>query len=244
MSDVPQHLGQYVIQRQLGVERKYLATDIGGREVVLEVLSQECLLRGRLHPRIHDRLAKIRELPHLGIANLFSVERDGNVVFIVWEYIRGQNWNEQTPHPTTENEQTDRSQQLKEAIEHLHDLGIVHGRVHERNVIVDETGAVRLTHLNPLFCDDPTEDEHGVFQLCDAAKDAADMENCSQQAELELREQKLQSKQKVHLIATAAMIFICGIGFALAVIHGTSEAGIDQPVPMQAPPEAMHARHQ
>ena len=54
----------------------YLAIGPGGRGVVLKRMDDDCLLRGQLHPSIRERLARVRELAHGGVANLYGVARD------------------------------------------------------------------------------------------------------------------------------------------------------------------------
>jgi hypothetical protein len=62
------------------------------------------------------------------------------------------------------------------AVEALHAAGIVHGAVHERNVIVDPHGQVRLTHVSPLLHSDSDHDAADVLDMLDAlvARDAPD----------------------------------------------------------------------
>ena len=40
-------------------------------------MDHDCLLRGQLHPSIRERLSRVRELAHGGVANLYGVGRDG-----------------------------------------------------------------------------------------------------------------------------------------------------------------------
>src|SRR5687767_13638500 len=55
----------------------FLAIGPGGRGVVLKKMDDDCLLRGQLHPSIRERLGRVRELAHGGVANLYGVARDG-----------------------------------------------------------------------------------------------------------------------------------------------------------------------
>src|SRR5262249_5668254 len=50
-------------------------------------------------------------------------------------------------------------------VESLHALGIVHGALHERNVIVERDGGVRLTHVSPLLHSDPDQDVAALLRL-------------------------------------------------------------------------------
>src|SRR5271168_2717735 len=86
----PDAIGDYRIARTLSADRTYLALAPGDRQVVVKIMEQDCLLRGQLHPSIRERLARVRELAHRGVANLFGVERCDDRVFAVWEYVDGQ----------------------------------------------------------------------------------------------------------------------------------------------------------
>ena len=57
-------------------EQGWVGTAAGGRRVVLKRLDEDCLWKGQLHPSVKDRLARVRELAHQGVANLHGVERD------------------------------------------------------------------------------------------------------------------------------------------------------------------------
>jgi hypothetical protein len=48
------------------------------------------------------------------------------------------------------------------SVEALHQVGIVHGAIHARNIIVDPTGRPRLTHISPLLFHDPAVDEKAI----------------------------------------------------------------------------------
>src|SRR6476661_407038 len=81
-------IGEYRVDRALG-EGSLLASESNGRRVVLKMLEPDCLLKGQLHPMIKDRLGRVRELAHLGVANLQGAERDGERAFLVWEFVEG-----------------------------------------------------------------------------------------------------------------------------------------------------------
>src|ERR1044071_6046711 len=75
-ADIPrsaEDIGGYRILRTLSAGHSFLAEETGGQRVVLKVLDEDCLLRGQLHPNIHDRLERVRELAHPKVANLHSV---------------------------------------------------------------------------------------------------------------------------------------------------------------------------
>src|SRR5687768_14870679 len=78
----PHTLADYPALRELTPHTTYPA-DRAGRRVVLKRLEDDCLLEGELHPLIRDRLSRVRELAHVGVANLLAVELDGDAAYLV-----------------------------------------------------------------------------------------------------------------------------------------------------------------
>src|SRR5687768_2754204 len=148
----------YRIEKELGASSS-LAMAAGGRRVVLKTLDADCLLKGQLHPMIKDRLGRVRELAHLGVANLHGAERDGERAFLVWEYVEGKTLSEYLADAKLDKARLAQlAQQIVLHVESLHSLGIVHGGLHERNIIVTPSGEVRLTHVSPLLYHEETVD--------------------------------------------------------------------------------------
>ncbi len=151
MSISTDSIGEYEVIEQLGAAT-ILARDSGGRRVVLKMLEADCLLKGQLHPMIRDRLGRVRELAHLGVANLHGAQRDGERAFVVWEYVEGQTLAEHVAEAKLEKQRlAELAQQIVLQVESLHALGIVHGALHARNIFVMPSGEVRLTHVSPLL---------------------------------------------------------------------------------------------
>ena len=109
------------------------------------------MLRGSLHPSVRDRLTRVRELAHGSVANLFGVEREGDVAYLMWEYVEGIPFDlfagaNRAPHETAM-----AARELVMAVDLLHMQGIVHGALIGSNVIIVPAGGVRLTHISPLL---------------------------------------------------------------------------------------------
>lgn len=172
----PAVIGGYRIVRELAPRRTYEAIDEAGRRVVLKRLEEDCLLPGRdgvvLHSQIRDRLSAVRELAHPQVANLYSVERDGDFTFMVWEYLDGQRFDEWATAPERETRQVMLlARELVLAVEVMDLLGIVHGQLHAANVIVQD-GRVRLTDVSPLLYTDVREDAAAVVRMLREVVDA------------------------------------------------------------------------
>ncbi len=162
--DAPQEIGDYRIVARLG-EATLHAIGAGGRAVVLKQIDPTCLLGNQLHSQIRDRLNAIRGLAHPQVANLYAVERDGDFVFAVWEYLDAQPFDQWAAREGREQRHVIlMARELVLAVEALHALGIVHGRLHAGNIFVHD-GRIRLTHLSPLLYTDQREDAVGVIRM-------------------------------------------------------------------------------
>jgi hypothetical protein len=164
LQDKPESLslGAYRIERDLVPGRTWLGRGENARLVVLKSLPQECLLNDQLHPDIRDRLERIQQLAHMGVANLYGVERDGERVFAVWEYVEGVTLQEylRQRHGTAPRQM---AHELVSSVQSLHALGLSHGLLHARNVIVTPSGGLRITHLSPLLYSQPDVDIQGLL---------------------------------------------------------------------------------
>lgn len=150
----------------------YLAIGPGGRGVVLKRMQEDCLLRGLLHPSIRERLSRVRELAHAGIANLHGVGREGEGAWLIWEYVEGQTFDAYIAAHRTPRELAAVGRELALTVESLHVQGVVHGAISPTNVFISPYGTVRLTHVSPLLYNDPAADADAVIDLLHAAVEA------------------------------------------------------------------------
>jgi len=158
------------IRKTLTPEQSYLADGPGGRPVVLKKIDEDCLLRGKLHPSIKERLSRVRELAHGGVANLYGVERDGKDAYLMWEFVPGQTFDEYVATPDrTPRDLLRLARELILSVDSLHIQGLVHGALVGGNVIVNPEGNVRLTHISPLLYTDFAVDDESVRFLLEHA---------------------------------------------------------------------------
>lgn len=166
----PAELCGYVIQRPLRDDQSYLGTGPGGRPVVLKRVDGDCLLGSHLHPSIRERLARVRELAHGGVANLHGVAREGEAAWLIWEYVEGKTLDEYfTDDRRTPVDLLNVSRELILAVDSLHSQGIVHGALVGSNVIISPEGALRLIHVSPLLYTDMDVDVESVLSFLQEA---------------------------------------------------------------------------
>jgi hypothetical protein len=163
---VPAELCGYPVERALTGDQSYLAIGPGGRAVVLKRVDEDCLLGNQLHPSIKERLARVRELAHGGVANLHGVSRDDDAAWLIWEYVDGLTFEQYlSDSRRTPLELLNIGRELLLAVESLHSQGIVHGALVGSNVIITSEGEVRLTHISPLLYTDIQVDVESVVSI-------------------------------------------------------------------------------
>lgn len=176
----PLQICDYPIDSALSEKGCYLAIGPGGRGVVVKRMEDDCILKGQLHPAVKERLGRVREIAHGGVANLFGVERDAGEPWLIWEYVEGQTFDAYAAGTDrTLRELAAAGREVALAVDLLHAQGIVHGAVHGGNVIVSPGGGVRLTHVSPLLYTDPAHDAVAVTALLESAVALRGGENSS-----------------------------------------------------------------
>lgn len=220
---MPAELCGYVVDCALKEHESYLAIGPGGRGVVLKKLDADCLLEGVLHPSIRERLSRIRELAHGGVANLHGVRRDADTAFLIWEYIQGKTFGQYVADDVcAPRDLLLLARELILSVDSLHAQGIVHGAISSGNVIIAPDGTVRLTHVSPLLYSDPLADMESAIALLRQA--------------LERRGE--QDSPLAHLLAEAArkQMPLRSLGAKVAALLEAQDAG-------QAPDEGADDRH-
>ena len=133
---------------------------------ILKPLDEDCLLDGELHPSIALRLQRVREIPSMHVANLHGVERIEGKPHLVWEYVPGQTL-ESVADSMSPRELAALRSELLVALSAMHSLGLVHGAIHPRNVIIAPDGTVKLTHVSALLYTEAREDLAAVEVMFD-----------------------------------------------------------------------------
>lgn len=170
------------VVRVLPGERSVLCQGFSGEGlVVLKPLPRDCLVRPGasnplavsrdrvLHAHVRERLLRVRELADVNVANLCGVEEDEALgPMLIWQWVEG---TDLSAAKMGEGGVMRLARDLVGAVEKLHLLGIVHGRLHLRNVIVRaEEGQgsgqeLVLTHVSALVVDDPNRDVADLLRM-------------------------------------------------------------------------------
>jgi hypothetical protein len=153
----------YRLLQELVPGRTFLCCDVSENIVVLKRLDDDCLHRNQLHPSIKDRLSHVRELAHPRMATLRSVERWNGLACMVWIYLDGHSWEEAITNPNAN--RIELCSALAATVDALHEIGIVHGSLHGRNIIVRPDRQVWLTDVSPYLYTDPQADLAALVQL-------------------------------------------------------------------------------
>jgi hypothetical protein len=195
-------------------------------------LPPDCLLDGQLHPNIRERLARVRELPMTSVATLHGVERDETQPYLVWDFLDGTPLVDHLstiPDDDVRQRESDRAlTELTRVLQTMHGFGIVHGAIHDRNVIVAPDGTIKLTHVSPLLYYDENVDLSAVDAL--RAKYVRSRDDNPNPRAVRGRISPMRWRPLV-LLGAAAMV-ACGLALALTLI---THVRAQQPQPLDPP---------
>jgi hypothetical protein len=145
-SPLPERIGRYVIERQLGAGGfgvVYLAFDPDvKRRVALKVLHPGRLDQPEALARFRREATATGRLCHPGIVRLFDFSRQGPPYYLVTEYVEGVEpgeWHrQQGGGPRVAAALVAR---IAEVIEHAHAQGVCHRDIKPGNLLIDASGA-------------------------------------------------------------------------------------------------------
>ena len=147
---IGQTIGNYKIIRSLGeggVGRVYQGVDtMLDREVAIKVLRPELARQTSIVERFRSEAVLLAKLNHPNIATLYSLLRQGDELFMVLEFVRGETL-EQLLHrrgALPEDDAIPIFCQALDGINHAHELGIVHRDVKPGNMILTANGMLKV----------------------------------------------------------------------------------------------------
>lgn len=139
---------RYRIKEQIGVGGMaivYRAIDEKlDREVTFKVLKEDYINDEEFIKRFSTEARAAARLSNNNIVNVYDVGNDGNIHYIVMEYIDGFTLKEliSSKAPFTDEETVGIGLQIGVALEHAHNNGIVHRDIKPENILITKSGNV------------------------------------------------------------------------------------------------------
>lgn len=131
-----------------GMSHVYLAHDmILNREVAIKILRYDFSNEEELHRRFQREALAATSLAHPNIVSIYDVGDDGDLHFIVMEYIEGKTLKQyiQEFSPVSPAKAIQIMKQLTSAISHAHEHQIIHRDIKPQNILMDHNGSVKIT---------------------------------------------------------------------------------------------------
>lgn len=143
--------GRYKILKLIGgggMSNVYLAHDIIlSRDVAIKILRYDLSNEEELHRRFQREALSATSLTNPNIVSIYDVGEDGEMHYIVMEYIKGKTLKQyiQEFSPLSAARSVHIMKQLTSAIAHAHENGIIHRDIKPQNILMDEEGNVKIT---------------------------------------------------------------------------------------------------
>lgn len=139
---------RYTIQEQIGIGGMaivYRAIDEKlDREVTFKVLKEDYINDEEFIKRFSTEARAAARLSNTNIVNVYDVGNDGNIHYIVMEYIDGFTLKEliSSKAPFTDEEAVGIGLQIGAALEHAHNNGIIHRDIKPENILITKSGNI------------------------------------------------------------------------------------------------------
>lgn len=131
-----------------GMSTVYLAHDmILDRDVAIKILRTDLSDEGEVYRRFQREALSATSLHHPNIVDIYDVGEDGNIHYLVMEYIEGQTLKQfiQESAPLSAFETVEIMLQLTSAISHAHVNQIIHRDIKPQNVLMDKLHRVKIS---------------------------------------------------------------------------------------------------
>jgi serine/threonine-protein kinase len=155
MSWVGQTLsGRYHIQELLGhggMSSVYKATDPNlRRTVAIKIIHPHLSSDPDFLGRFEDEAAMIAQLRHENIIQVFDFNHEGDVYYMVLEYLPGETLSDRLKRLNEQNQKMDPAEVVKDiaevgdAVQYAHDKGLIHRDIKPANIMLDVYGKAVL----------------------------------------------------------------------------------------------------
>ncbi|HQU83617.1 MAG TPA: protein kinase [Pyrinomonadaceae bacterium] len=162
-------INQYLIQEKLGAGGQgtvYKALDTKlNRTVVIKVLPPELTAKTANFKRFEREAQLCSQLDHPNICTIYDYHEANGIYYIAMQYIDGKNVRQLVAgRPLELKSAVSIAVQVCDALAYTHSRGIIHRDIKAGNIMVTETGQVKILDfgLAKLLQDDPDDLPHGV----------------------------------------------------------------------------------
>ncbi|PJO42754.1 Stk1 family PASTA domain-containing Ser/Thr kinase [Lysinibacillus xylanilyticus] len=131
-----------------GMSNVYLAHDmILNRDVAIKILRYDFTNEDELHRRFQREALSATSLTHPNIVSIYDVGDDGDLHYIVMEYVQGKTLKQyiQEFTPISPARSVHIMKQLTSAIANAHENHIIHRDIKPQNILMDAEGNVKIT---------------------------------------------------------------------------------------------------
>ena len=131
-----------------GMANVYLARDmILDRDVALKILRMDFNNDEEFIKRFNREAQSATSLAHPNIVSIYDVGEDGDIYYIVMEYVEGMTLKQyiQKNDPIPIETAIDIMKQITAAISHAHQNGIIHRDIKPQNILMDHNGHIKIT---------------------------------------------------------------------------------------------------
>jgi len=184
-------LGKYKLLGQIGkggMSSVYLAEhELMKRRVAVKVLPQNRVNDSSYLERFRLEARAVAKLDDPNIVRAYDIDNEGNIHYIVMEYVDGQDLHQTVVSngPVDYDTAADYIAQVANGLQHAHEMGLVHRDIKPANCLVDRHGTVKLLDLGLAKL---TEDDQASLTM-------ANEENVLGTADYLAPEQALNSHQ-------------------------------------------------
>jgi eukaryotic-like serine/threonine-protein kinase len=184
-------LGKYKLLGQIGkggMSSVYLAEhELMKRRVAIKVLPQNRVNDSSYLERFRLEARAVAKLDDPNIVRAYDIDNEGNIHYIVMEYVEGQDLHQRVASqgPLDYDTAADYIAQVANGLQHAHEMGLVHRDIKPANCLVDRHGVVKLLDMGLAKL---TEDDQASLTM-------ANEENVLGTADYLAPEQALNSHQ-------------------------------------------------
>jgi serine/threonine-protein kinase len=143
--------GRYEVIEKIGAGGMaivYKAKDLLlNRVVTIKVLRDQFVSDDDFIRRFRREAQSAASLSHPNIVSIYDVGKEGDLEYIVMEYIEGRNLKEiiREYAPLTTEQTLHLARQLGEALSHAHEHNIIHRDIKPQNILITEDGRAKVT---------------------------------------------------------------------------------------------------